>query len=106
MPEKRVVRSKDERKAELQKKIEYHKECIKSLEAKIKAIDNPKTPVRSKGVRRILAEAKLTDDEAAQALGFSNAEEMKKSCSQLPKRKANNSVGNLLCVGCLFFCEA
>lgn len=88
MPEKRVVRSKDERKAELQKKIEYHKECIKSLEAKIKAIDNPKTPVRAKGVRRILAEAKLTDDEAAQALGFSNAEEMKKKLLAAAEKKS------------------
>ena len=88
MPEKRVVRSKDERKAELQKKIEYHKECIKSLEAKIKAIDNPKTPVRSKGVRRILAEAKLTDEEAAQALGFQSAEKMKERLLAAAEKKA------------------
>lgn len=88
MPEKRVVRSKDERKVELQKKIEYHKECIKSLEAKIKAIDNPKTPVRSKGVRRILAEAKLTDEEAAQALGFQSAEKMKERLLAAAEKKA------------------
>lgn len=88
MPEKRVVRSKDERKAELQKKIEYHKACIRNLEAKVKAIDNPRTPVRSKGVRRILAEAKLTDEEAAQALGFQSAEKMKEKLLAAAEKKA------------------
>lgn len=77
VPEKREVRSKEERKAEIQKKIQYHKDCIKSLEAKIKAIDSPKLQVRAKGMKRIITEAKLSDEETAKALGFANADEMK-----------------------------
>ena len=77
MPEKKVIRSKEERKAEIQKKIQYHKDCIATLEAKLYAIDNPKTPVRNKGLKRVIAEAKLTDEEAAKALGFASVEEMK-----------------------------
>ena len=77
MAEQRVVRSKEECKAEIEKKIQYHKDCIKTLEQKIYGIDNPKTSTRSKGMRRILTEGKLTDDEAAKALGFKDANEMK-----------------------------
>lgn len=77
MPEKKVIRSKEERKAELQKKIRYHKDCIATLETKMHAIDNPKTPTRAKGMKRILTEAKLTDEETAKALGFESADEMK-----------------------------
>lgn len=46
-------------------------------EREIHDIDNPKTPTRSKGMRRILTEGKLTDDEAAKALGFKDANEMR-----------------------------
>ena len=77
MAGQRVVRSKEERKAEIEKKIQYHKDCIKTLEQKIYGIDNPKTATRSKGMRRILTEGKLTDDEAAKALGFKDANEMR-----------------------------
>ena len=42
MAEQRVVRSKEERKAEIEKKIQFHKDCIKTLEQKIHDIDNPK----------------------------------------------------------------
>ena len=77
MVEQRVVRSKEERKAEIEKKIQFHKDCIKTLEQKIHDIDNPKTPTRRKGMRRILTEGKLTDDEAAKALGFKDANEMR-----------------------------
>lgn len=77
MSEKKVIRSKEERKAEVQKKIQYHKDCIATLEAKLYAIDNPKTPVRTKGMKRIIAESKLSDEETAKALGFASADEMK-----------------------------
>lgn len=60
MAEQRVVRSKEERKAEIEKKIQFHKDCIETLEQKIHDIDNPKPPTRSKGMRRILTEGTLT----------------------------------------------
>lgn len=87
MSEKKVIRSKEERKAEVQKKIQYHKDCIATLEAKLHAIDNPKTPVRTKGMKRILTEAKLSDEETAKALGFASAEEMKAKLLEAAKKK-------------------
>ena len=41
---KRVVRSKEERKAEIDKKIAYHKECIAALEAQKDSCYNRKQP--------------------------------------------------------------
>lgn len=68
----RVYRTKEERKAEIDKKIQYHKDCIKVLEDKKKAIDNPRKPgARQKGLKRIIAEGKLSDEETAKAIGIS-----------------------------------
>ena len=41
MAEKRMIRSQEERKAELEKKIQYHKDCITTLQKKLNAIENP-----------------------------------------------------------------
>ena len=87
MSEKKVIRSKEERKAEVQKKIQYHKDCIATLEAKLYAIDNPKTPTRTKGMKRILTETKLSDEEAAKALGFASANEMKAKLLEAAAKK-------------------
>ena len=71
----RKVRSKEERIAELDKKIEHHKQCIAVLEQKKTAILNPKTRTRkSKSINTIIAKAKangLTSDEIAAKLGIS-----------------------------------
>ena len=69
---KRVIRSKDERKAEIDKKIQYHKDCIKALEEKKANLDKPTTRGnRAKGIKRMISEAKLSDEETAKALGMS-----------------------------------
>ena len=78
MAEKRMVRSQEERKAELEKKIQYHKDCITTLQKKLNAIENPqKSSRRTKGLKRILSENKISDETVAAALGFKNASEMK-----------------------------
>lgn len=84
---KRVVRSKEERKAEIDKKIAYHKECIAALEAKKAAIDSPKTRNgRAKGIKRIMTEGKLSDEETAKALGMT-LEEMKEKLEKAAAKK-------------------
>ena len=78
MAEKRMIRSQEERKAELEKKIQYHKDCITTLQKKLNAIESPqKSPSRTKGLKRILTENKITDETVAAALGFKSASEMK-----------------------------
>lgn len=84
---KRVVRSKEERKAEIDKKIAYHKECITALEAKKAAIDSPKTRNgRGKGLKRIMNESKLSDEEMAKALGMP-LEEVKEKIQKAAAKK-------------------
>ena len=78
MAEKRMIRSQEERKAELEKKIQYHKDCITTLQKKLNAIENPqKSSGRTKGLKRILSENKISDETVAAALGFKSASEMK-----------------------------
>lgn len=78
MAEKRMIRSQEERKAELEKKIQYHKDCIITLQKKLNAIENPqKSSGRTKGLKRILSENKISDETVAAALGFKSASEMK-----------------------------
>lgn len=71
----RVMRSKEERIAELDKKIAFHKEKVTMLEAKKEAILNPKPRGgRKKGMNTVLSKAKemgMTPDEIAEKLGIS-----------------------------------
>ena len=88
MAEKRTVRSPEERKAELEKKLQYHKNCIEVLEKKLDAVDNPKKSAgRSKGLKRILTENKISDEAVASALGFKNAAEMKEAVLNAIEKK-------------------
>lgn len=74
----RVVRSKEERIAAIDEKIATHEKNIATLkEAKQAIIEGRRTTSKKKGLKRILTEAKLSDDETAKALGFKDAEEMK-----------------------------
>lgn len=70
----RIHRTKDERVAELDQKIAYHKQCIKAIEQKKSAILNPKKKRTSKSLNAILTKAKaagLTNEEIAEKLGIS-----------------------------------
>lgn len=84
----RIIRPKDERKAEIEKKIKYHEDCITALKQKLEAMDNPRRGAsRAKGVKRIIQEAKLSDEETAKALGFASAEEMKQKLIEAAAKK-------------------
>lgn len=70
----RKTRSKEERIAELDKKIAHHKQCIDTLEKKKETVLHPKTRTKkSKSVNTIIAKAKelgLSNDEIAEKLGI------------------------------------
>lgn len=70
----RKTRSKEERIAEIDKKIAHHKECIKALEVKKEAILNPKPRTRvSKSFNTLIKKAKesgLTNEQIAEKLGI------------------------------------
>lgn len=69
---KRVRRTKEELVAEVEKKINYHKECIVALEEKKERILNPKTRKKTLTVKRILDYAKsegMTLEQVAEKLG-------------------------------------
>ena len=89
----RNYRSKDERKAELDKKIAYHKECIKTLEAKKASIDKGRQGGgRQKGIKRTMAESKLSDEQIARALG-TTVEELREKLAQAASQKDAPSEG-------------
>lgn len=70
----RVSRSKEERIAELEKKIAAHKANIVACESKIEAIRNPKTRVSQAGaMKSVMDQAKaigLTPEQIAEKLGI------------------------------------
>lgn len=72
----RKIRSAEERVSEIDAKIEFHKDKIKLLEEKKKAILSPTRKQRKKGIKSLMKDSGLTDDEIAKALGFNNALEL------------------------------
>lgn len=72
----RKIRSTEERVSEIDTKIEFHKDKIKLLEEKKKAILSPTRKQRKKGLKSLMKDSGLTDDEIAKALGFNNALEL------------------------------
>ena len=70
---KRTYRTKEERIADLDAKIEYHKKAIASLEDKKKAILTPKTRkgrVGMSSVVRLAKEKGLSAEEIIEKLGL------------------------------------
>lgn len=70
---KRTHRSKEERLAEIEKKITYHKAAITALEAKRDSILNPPKRKTRVGVGSVLKRAKeagMTPQEMAEKLGI------------------------------------
>lgn len=85
----RVIRSKDERKAEIDKKIEYHKECIKALEAKRATIDNGRQGgTRTKGLKRLIADAKLTDTELLEVMSLGDEAKVRNRLNEIIEKKS------------------
>ncbi|MBR2724189.1 MAG: hypothetical protein IKB72_01965 [Ruminococcus sp.] len=66
-----VRRSLEERLAEVDKTIAYHKGCIKRLEARKKdMIDRANKPARKRQFKRLVADGNLTAELLCQKLGI------------------------------------
>ena len=77
----RVIRSKEERTEELEKKIEYHKQCIMTLERKKASIESGRRAgTRTKGLKRLIADAKLTDAELLEVMTLGDDMGLKPWC--------------------------
>ena len=85
----RIIRSKEERKAELDKKIEYHKECIKTLEAKKATIEKGRQGgTRSKSIKRLITDAKLTDAELLEVMTLGDEEKIRNRLNEIIEEKS------------------
>lgn len=85
----RVIRSKEERKAEIDKKIEYHKECIKTLEAKKASIDNGRQGgTRTRTIKRLINDAKLTDAELLEVMTLGDEEKIRNRLNEIIEEKS------------------
>ena len=83
----RVSRSKEDRIADIEARIAKHKENIKTLEESKQAIiEGRKKVSKAKGVKRILAEAKISDEEMAKALGIT-VDELKSKLMAAAEKK-------------------
>lgn len=86
----RNYRSKDERKAEIDKKIAYHKECIKALEAKKVSIDKGRQGgTRTKSLKRLISDAKLNDTELLKVMALGDEEKIRAELNKIIESKAN-----------------
>lgn len=85
----RNYRSKDERKAEIDKKIAYHKECIKALEAKKTSIDKGRQGgKRQKSLNRLIADAKLPSEELLKVMALGDEEKIRAKLAEIIESKA------------------
>ena len=85
----RIIRSKEERKAELDKKIEYHKECIKTLEAKKASIESGRrSGARTKSLKRLITDAKLTDAELLEVMTLGDEEKIRSRLNEIIEEKS------------------
>lgn len=86
----RNYRSKDERKAEIDKKIAYHKECITTLEAKKAAIDAGRQGgTRIKTLKRLISDAKLNDAELLKVMALGDEEKIRARLIEIIDEKAD-----------------
>lgn len=69
----RIIRSKEERLAEVEKKIASHKRAIEALEKRKNTILNPKRRTRKASFNSVIAKAKesgISVEELAEKLGI------------------------------------
>lgn len=86
----RNYRSKEERKAEIEKKIAYHKECIKVLEAKKATIESGRRGgSRTKSLKRLITDAKLTDAELLEVMTLGDEAQIRTRLNEIIESKAN-----------------
>lgn len=81
---KRTMKSKEERIAEINATIKYHKHCIDKLELRKSKINNP-VRSRSKGLKRVINESGLSEAALAAALGFDDPDQLKEVIANASK---------------------
>lgn len=82
-------RSKDERTAELDKKIAYHKKCIKSLENKKATIEKGyHGRTRQKMLKRLIIDAKLNDEELMKVMTLGDEGAIRAKLTEIIEAKA------------------
>ena len=89
---KNIRRPLDERLAEFEKKIEYHKACIKSLELQIqkaKENDQKAKQRKPKQFRRLVLDGKITADLLKERFGIS-AEDFEQLLSEVQEAPQEN----------------
>lgn len=85
----RVIRSKTERTEELKKKIEYHKQCIMTLEAKKASIESGRRAgTRTKGLKRLISDAKLTDAEIMEIMTLGDEAKVRSRLNEIIEEKS------------------
>ena len=88
----RVIRSKEERTEELEKKIEYHKQCIATLQAKKASIESGrKGGTRTKGLKRLIADAKLTDTELLEVMSLGDEAKVRSRLNEIIEEKSKKN---------------
>ena len=84
----RVIRSKEEIKAELDKKIEYHQACIRNLQEKKTAIETGRRAgTRKKTIKRLINDAKLTDTELLEVMTMGDEEKIRERLNEIIEEK-------------------
>lgn len=85
----RVIRSKTERVKELENKIEYHKQCIATLQAKKDSIESGRRAgTRTKGLKRLIADAKLTDAELLEVMTLGDETKIRNKLNEIIEEKS------------------
>lgn len=85
----RVIRSKTERLEEIEKRISYHNECIKSLQEKKASIESGRRAgTRTKGLKRLIADAKLTDTELLQIMSLGDETKVRSRLNEIIEEKS------------------
>lgn len=85
----RVIRSKTERLEEIEKRISYHNECIKSLQEKKASIESGrKGGTRTKTIKRLINDAKLTDAELLEIMTLGDEAKIRNRLNEIIEEKS------------------
>ena len=85
----RTYRSKEERLSELEKRISYHKECIKTLEAKKASIESGRRAgTRTKSLKRLISDAKLNDAELLEVMTLGDEAKIRNRLNEIIEEKS------------------
>ena len=88
----RTYRSKEERTEELEKKIEYHKQCIMTLERKKASIESGRRAgTRTKGLKRLIADAKVSDTQLLEIMSLGDETKIRNKLNEIIEEKSKKN---------------